>query len=139
MVLRKVFRFRMEPSQQQRGALNRNAGARRWVWNWTLGRKQAYYRATGRTLPTSVLQAELPVLKRTPGLEWLAEVDSQSLQVVLRDLDRAYVNFFEKRSRFPRFKSRKRDPRRFSIPQRVAVSSGAVYVPKVGRVRIRQS
>ena len=40
---------------------------------------------------------------------------------------------------FPRFKSRKRDPGRFRIPQRVKVDDGKVYVPKVGWVRIRQS
>jgi putative transposase len=49
------------------------------------------------------------------------------------------VNFFEKRARYPRFKACKRDPLRFRIPQRVKVSDGKVYVPKVGWVRIRQS
>jgi putative transposase len=58
---------------------------------------------------------------------------------VLVDLQRAYVNFFEKRARFPRFKSRKRDAARFRIPQRVSVADGRVYVPKVGSVGIRQS
>jgi putative transposase len=57
----------------------------------------------------------------------------------LADLQRAYVNFFEKRARFPRFKSRKRDRARFRIPQRVRIADGRVYVPKVGSVGIRQS
>ena len=58
---------------------------------------------------------------------------------VLADLQRAYRNFFEKRARFPRFKSRKRDQARFCIPQRVKVADGRVYVPKFGSVGIRQS
>jgi putative transposase len=57
----------------------------------------------------------------------------------LKDLDRAFRNFFERRARFPRFKSRKRDPSRFRIPQRVKLADGKVSVPKVGPVRIRQS
>jgi len=137
--LHKAFRFRMEPNISQRQALARNAGARRWVWNWALGRKQAYYAEKGTTLPTRILQAELPLLKRQPETSWLADVDAQSLQVALRDLDRAYENFFAKRARFPRFKSRKRDQARFGIPQRVKVAGGRVYIPKVGSVRIRQS
>lgn len=85
------------------------------------------------------LNKELTELKRRPGMEWLRDADSQSLQEALRDLDRAFRNFFEKRARFPRFKSRKRDAARFRIPQRVKVAGGEVYVPKVGWVRIRQS
>jgi putative transposase len=66
-------------------------------------------------------------------------MDSQLLQQVLADLQRAYVNFFERRARYPRFKSRKRDTARFRIPQRVRVVGTSVQVPKVGRVRLRLS
>jgi putative transposase len=136
---RKAYRFRMEPTVKQRNAMNRNAGARRFVWNWGLARKQEYYKTTGKTLRYVDLNRELTELKQQPGMEWLREADSQSLQEALRDLDRAFVNFFKKRARFPRFKSKKRDTARFRIPQRVTVSDGKVYVPKVGNVRIRQS
>ena len=57
----------------------------------------------------------------------------------MKDLDRAFKAFFEKRARFPRFKTRKKDQPRFRIPQRVKVEDSKVYVPKVGWVRIRQS
>jgi putative transposase len=49
------------------------------------------------------------------------------------------VNFFEKRARYSRFKSRKRDQARFRIPQRVTIHDARVSIPKVGHVRIRQS
>ena len=61
------------------------------------------------------------------------------MQQVLADLQRPHKNFFEKRARFPRLKSRKRDRARFRIPQRVIVADGKVYVPKIGLVGIRQS
>jgi putative transposase len=129
----------MEPCAEQREALARNAGARRWVWNWALGRKKEYYRENKVGLSTSVLKAELPILKRNPETAWLAQADAQSLQEAVRDLDRAFKNFFARRARFPRFKSRKRDEPRFRISQRVAVADGAVLIPKIGSVRIRQS
>ncbi len=129
----------MQPDAEQRGALARNAGCRRYIWNWALGRKQQYYRENGVGLQTSILSGELPTLKCQPETAWLAEADSQSLQQTLRDLDRAFKNFFEKRARFPRFKSRKRDEPRFRISQRVAVANGTVLVPKIGPVPIRQS
>jgi len=137
--LRKVFRFRMEPNSAQREALSRMAGARRFVWNWALAQRQAYYRKTGKSLPAAELSIRLTALKQQPETAWLQDVDSQAMQQVLADLQRAYRNFFEKRARFPRFKSRKRDQARFRIPERVKVAEGRVYVPKVGSVKIRQS
>ena len=135
----KVFRFRMRPTAQQAAGLLRMAGARRWVWNWALARRKAHYEQYHQTLPAKTLSAELTALKKQSATAWLASVDAQALQQTLRDLDRAFANFFAKRARFPRFKSKKRDEARFRIPQRVKVANGRVYVPKVGWVRIRQS
>lgn len=139
MKLGKVFQFRMKPDAAQREALARMAGARRFVWNWALAQRQAHYRETGKSLPAAELSRRLTLLKEQPETAWLREVDSQALQQVLADLQRAYVNFFSKRARFPRFKSRKREAPRFRIPQRVTIGDGRVYIPKVGSVRIRQS
>ncbi|GEM87960.1 RNA-guided endonuclease InsQ/TnpB family protein [Meiothermus granaticius] len=139
MTHRKVYRFRMEPTQVQGEALERMAGARRWVWNWGLARRKEVYEATKQSLPMAQLGAELTALKKQPETAWLKAVDSQLLQQALKDLDRAYQAFFGKRARFPRFKSRKKDEPRFRIPQRVKVEDSRVYVPKVGWVRIRQN
>ncbi len=139
MTHRKVFRFRMEPTQSQGEVLERMAGARRWVWNWGLGRRKEVYEQTKQSLPMAQLSAELTALKKQPETAWLREADSQLLQQALKDLDRAYQAFFGKRTRFPRFKSRKKDEPRFRIPQRVKVEGSKVYVPKVGWVKIRQS
>jgi putative transposase len=137
--LRKVLRFRMKPTSADRESLARMAGARRYVWNWALDQRRAHYAVTGKSLPAAELSSRLTALKRQPETAWLKDVDSQAMQQTLADLQRAYVNFFEKRARFPRFKSRKRDQARFRIPQRVSVVNGAVSVPKVGLVAIRQS
>jgi putative transposase len=129
----------MRPTRVQGQSLDRMAGARRFVWNWALRRWKDHYAATGKSIGLKQLSAELTALKGQPETAWLNEVDSQALQQALKDLHRAFVNFFEKRARYPRFKSKKRDARRFRIPQRVKIQGGKVYVPKVGWVRIRRS
>jgi putative transposase len=138
-VHRKAYRFRMEPTKPQEQTLGRLAGARRWVWNWALRRWKDHYAAIGKSISLKQLSAELTALKQQPETAWLNEVDSQALQQVLKDQHRAFVNFFEKRARHPRFKSRKWDGARFRIPQRVKIQDGKVYVPKVGWVHTRQS
>lgn len=136
---RKAYRFRMEPTVEQRQAMNRMAGARRWVWNWALNRRREYYREFGKTLTYAALCLELAALKTRVETAWLKDVDSQALQQAIKDVCQAFTNFFEKRARFPKFKSRKRDRARFRIPQRVKVTDGTVYVPKIGFIKVRQS
>ncbi len=139
MTLRKTYRFRLEPTSAQEQGLYRLAGARRFVWNWALARRKEHYQTMGKGLTYRDQAAELTTLKRQPQTAWLSEADSQSLQQSLQDLNQAFHNFFEKRARFPRFKSKKREHCSFRIPQRVKVEDGKVYCPKVGWIRLRQS
>jgi putative transposase len=138
LTLQRTYRFRVEPTPEQAQALARFAGARRWIWNWALARKRAYYAEHGQGLSFAQLGAELTALKAEPETAWLKDIDSQLLQQALRDLEQAFKNFFAKRTRYPRFKSKKREEPSFRIPQRVVVRDGKVYVPKIGWVAIRQ-
>lgn len=139
MIVRRTYRFRLEPTSSQEVGLRRYAGARRFIWNWALRQRQDHYTATGTTLPAKALSARLTALKNEPETAWLKEMDSQLLQQALADLQRAFTNFFARRARYPRFKSRKRDSARFRIPQRVHLTDGRVVIPKIGLVRVRQS
>ncbi len=139
MKLKKVYRFRLKPTATQEEGLHRLAGARRFVYNWALERRRSYYKEHAKSITHKQLSAELTALKRQPERAWLNESDSQSLQQVLKDLERAFKNFFERRTGYPRFKSRRRDSLTFRIPQRVRVEGEKLYVPKVGWVRFRKS
>src|SRR6476620_3523680 len=86
-------RYRLNPTAAQEKMLNQFAGARRFVWNWALNRKREHFRQTGKTLKFSPLCAELTQLKQQPATAWLREIDSQSLQQTLRDLENAYQHF----------------------------------------------
>lgn len=138
MTARKAVRVRLEPTVAQRAAMSRAAGARRFVFNWGLARWREYYAQTGKTISMRELSAELTALKRLPDTAWLAEIDSQLVQQALADLRRAYVNFFERRAAYPRFKCRKSDQARFRIPQRVKVTGRRIFIPKVGHVRLSE-
>src|SRR5947207_5123557 len=113
--VRRVYRFRLDPTAEQEQGLRRFAGARRFIWNWALQQRRESYRQTGKTLPAKELSARLTALKEQPETAWLREMDSQLLQQVLADLGRAFSNFFARRARYPWFKSKKRDTPRFRI------------------------
>ena len=134
---RKVYKFRMEPTGLEALELERAASVARFVYNWALGQSKQYYQQYGKSKPWGELSADLTQLKRTE--RWLNDFDSQMLQQALADLKRAFINFFEGRAKFPRFKTKKRSRLGFRIPQRVRVEDERVYVPSVGWIRIRQS
>ena len=82
----------------------------------------------GNVYLTNLMKSELKAEH-----EWLSEVNSQSLQSALRNLDTAYTNFFRntKAVGFPRFKSRK-DRQSFLCPQhcRVDFKKETITIPK---------
>jgi putative transposase len=71
----------------------------------------------------------LTELKKEEDFDWLKEVNSQSLQASIRNLDIAYKNFFNKQNKFPRFKS-KYDRQSFKVPQNVIVEGNKLVIPK---------
>jgi putative transposase len=107
-VFTRAYRFRLVPTDEQRELLARLAGTRRFIWNWALGRRKSYYAEHGRGIPAVQLSKELTPLKSLAGTVWLKEMDAQVPQQALRDLQRAFVGFFEGKAKFPRFKSKKR-------------------------------
>jgi putative transposase len=137
MIATKCYRFRLEPTREQEAQFLRFAGCRRFAWNYGLARKQEVYKTTGKSIGYNALAAELVTLKKCPDTAFLKECHSQVLQQTLMDLDKAFTAFFEKRARFPRFKSRKHCLPTFRIPQSVSVVDGKVSVPKIGRVKAR--
>ena len=145
MIYRRVYRFKLEPTPTQTQKLYQQAGSRRFVYNWALARRKEHYEATKQGLRYAEQNKELTQLKKQQALLWLKDADSQALQEGLRDLDKAFQNFFAKRGRFPKFQSRSKGHFSFRIPQRVRVAgcprSGRrkAYCPKIGWIGIRQS
>jgi len=104
--VRTAYKCRAYPDPEQASVLNRTFGCVRVVWNRTLAwRHQRYY---GEQVKTNFTQANayLTAMKATEELAWLNEVASVPLQQAIRHQQVAFSNFFAKRARYPRYKSR---------------------------------
>jgi len=134
-MLRKAFLYRLYPNLEQQAALAVQFGHARFVFNWALATRNAHYKEHGTGLGYYALKRMMTELKRSPDCDWLKEADSQALQAKVEDLNRAFVNFFEGRARFPRFKKR-RSRQSIRYPQRFKFDGDRVYLPKVGWVKI---
>ena len=128
----RAYKYRIYPTDEQKVLFAKTFGCCRFVYNWALNLKITAYKERKETLGnvylTNLMKSELKVAH-----EWLSEVNSQSLQSSLRNLDTAYTNFFRntKVVGFPRFKSRK-DKQSFLCPQhcRVDFEKGTITIPK---------
>jgi putative transposase len=136
MIVRKAFRYRLYPTAEQEQALAVQFGHARFIWNWALALRKAVYKETGKGIGYCKLKRQATALKYQSETKWLREADSQVLQAKIQDLERAYKNFFEKRAKFPRFKS-KRDGQSIRYPQRFMFDENFIYLPKVGWVKTK--
>ena len=103
---KRAYQYRFYPTTEQRQVLVRTFGCCRWVYNQALAKKTTAYREAGQRLSYGDLSALLPLWKAQAETAWLEEVSSVPLQQSLRHLNRAFVNFFEGRSKFPKFKKK---------------------------------
>jgi putative transposase len=126
-------KIRLYPNAVQADKLAKAFGCARWYWNNSLAETQKVYQATGKGLGQYQLNARLPQLKTE--IEWLCETHSQVLQSVSLHLSRAFVNFFERRAKYPQFKHKHRK-QSIQYPQGVKiVDTCKVYLPKIGHVK----
>lgn len=137
------YKFRITPNAEQCKHLAREFGCARWVWNTCLAWRSDAYRR-GEKVTAIDFSRELTQLKKLEPYAWLNEVSSGTLVQKLRDQDRAFVNFFAKRAKYPRFKKRSHAQSvRYQIDQRIAVNmyraGGFLKLPKLGSLKIRWS
>jgi putative transposase len=127
-------KYRIYPSSEQEIILSKHFGCCRWIYNRSLEIKKKAWEVEKRNINRFALNKTLPILKRCKETSWLREVNSQSLQSSLINLDMAYTRFFRKKSSFPKFKS-KDSHQSFQVPQRGIVGDFFVEIPKVGKIK----
>jgi putative transposase len=106
--VKRAFKYRFYPSDAQATELTRTFGCVRKVYNLALQARTAAWFSEHRRINYVQTSALLTEWKKTEEYAFLAEVSSVPLQQTLRHLQGAFTNFFERRSGYPRFKSRKK-------------------------------
>jgi putative transposase len=128
-IIHKSYKFRIEPTSEQIVLLSKHFGACRFVFNKFLHERKEKYLNEKTSLNYYDNARTLTDLKKEEDFDWLKEINSQSLQSAIRNLDSAYKNFFNKQNKFPRFKS-KYNKQSFKIPQNALINEGKLVIPK---------
>ncbi|WP_396333674.1 RNA-guided endonuclease InsQ/TnpB family protein [Burkholderia anthina] len=137
-----AFKFELMPNGEQQRDMRRFAGACRFVYNKALALQKENHEAGGKFVGYVAMAKHLTAWRNGTETPWLKDSPVHPLQHALRDLERAYKNFFAKRAAFPRFKKKgQRDSFRYPDPKQIKLErdNARVFLPKLGYVRYRSS
>lgn len=145
--LKKGVRFRIYPNNKQKTHIAKTLGCCRLVYNKMKAMRDDTYKTTGKGISYNQISKELTNLKHTDEFAFLNEVSGVALQQFLRDLDRAYTNFFKKLGGYPRFKSKHDSWQSYRIVNqqdekgncKIHIVDKYIKIPVLGMVRVKQS
>lgn len=127
--IHKSYRFRLYPNKGQIELMAKHFGCSRYVYNFFLNERIEQYKLTGKSGNYYEQAKSLTEMKKQEETAWLNEVNSQTLQFALRSVDTAYKNFFQKLTKFPKFKS-KHSKNSFTVPQSASIAGGRLFIRK---------
>ncbi len=140
MIERKANTYRLYPTPEQAQQMAQIAGSCRYVFNLALEQRSEWWKP-GRTFNFASQCREVTMLRAE--VDWLKAAPVHTLQQALKDLDRAYQNFFAGRAEYPTPRKKGlNDSFRFPDPvsikvERTGKSSGQIKLPKLGWVPLR--
>ena len=126
----KSFQYRIYPTKLQQEFLAQQFGAVRFVYNHFLANRKDEYLNNKKSLSYYDDAGLLTELKNKDGYDWLYDINSQTLQFSIRNLDKAYQSFFKKKTKFPRFHSKK-NRQCIKIPQHFSIENNKLFIPKL--------
>jgi putative transposase len=136
------YKTELKPNDRQTTLLLRNAGAARWTYNWGLSQKKAALEAKTKTPNAIELHRRLNELKKSE-VPWMYECSKCSPQEALRNLDRAFDNFWKARKAgrkvgFPKYKSKKQGVGGFRLTGTIKVMADRIQLPRLGTIRLKE-
>lgn len=142
MLRLQAFKFELMPDGERARDMRRFSGACRFVYNKALALQMDNHEAGNKFIGFAGLCKALTGWRQSGETPWLKDAPAQSQQQALKDLERAYKNFFEKRADFPNFKRkgsggsfRYPDPKQIKLDQ----PNDRIFLPKLGWLRYRNS
>ena len=141
MLTQQAYRYELKPNNRQRTLILKHAGCARFAYNWGLARRIQEYHETGKSTSAIEQHRQLNALKKTE-FPWMYEVSKCAPQEALRDLDKAFVNFYRglkrgKKTGFPKFK-KKGIHDSFRLTGSIHIFERSAWLPRIGEIRTKE-
>ena len=142
MKRQQAFKYELKPSDEQRHRMVCYAGCKRVVYNKALELQAANHAAGNKFIRYESMAKNLGAWRSDEAALWLREAPYHPLQQALKDLGRAFENFFEGRTDYPVHKKKGRhDSFRYPDPKQIELdqANSRIKLPKLGWLRYRNS
>lgn len=135
----KTLKIRLYPTREQKTLFYKHINCQRYIYNWALNLNNELYRKDKKKYSSTELGKMLTQYKKQEV--WLSEVSNATLKESIRNLDKAYTNFYKKRAKLPKFKSKKKSKLSFySRYDKIKFyQNNTVNLEKIGKVKYRSS
>lgn len=151
MKINQAYRYEIASNNRQAGRLLQHCGVARFAWNWGLAQRIVLFKENeGKDKFTHAIEQhrQLNALKKTE-YPWMYEVSKCAPQEALRDLDKAFANFWRGRKKqkeqrtsrrvgFPKFK-KKGIHDSFRLTGSIHILDNSVVLPRLGKIRTKES
>jgi putative transposase len=137
-----AYKFELKPNGEQQRDMRRFAGACRFVFNKALALQIESHSAGEKFINYVAMAKHLTSWRNGNETPWLKDSPVHPLQQALKDLERAYKNFFAKRANPPGFKKKgQSDSFRYPDPKQIKLdqTNSRIFLPKLGWIRYRNS
>ncbi|MDP2783835.1 MAG: transposase [Sulfurimicrobium sp.] len=137
-----AYKYELMPNGEQRRNMRRFAGSCRFVFNKALALQKENHEAGNKFIGYVAMAKLLTGWRNGVDTPWLKDAPCHPLQHALKDMEKAYKNFFAKRADFPRFKRKgSGDSFRYPDPKQIKLNqvNSRLFLPKLGWLRIRLS
>ena len=133
MTINRAYKVELDPNNNQRTLLLKHAGCARFAYNWGVEKVK-----DGAKPNAIALHRELNALKPT-DFPWMYDVSKCAAQEALRDLQKAFSNFFAGRAKFPKFKSKHDGIGSFRLTGTIKVEGKRIQLPRLGWLRLKEA
>lgn len=138
----KGYRYRIYPTKAQSEKISEIFGCTRFVYNYCLNLRKDTYEAEARNVSQYECMRRITELRHMPEYCWLAACDSMALQESVKDLNKAYTNFFKKRGGYPRYHSKRSSAQSYRTRNQgngIRFENGKLRLPVLGLLKIKKS
>ena len=135
----KGYKIRIYPNKTQKLLIEKHLGSCRFIWNYMLNLQNENYKIGNKYISRFDMIRNLTPMKKQLEFEWLNEISTTSLQKICIDLDKAFKSFFNKKSKYPNFKSKKESSKSYLVCESrfYFKDSKHIQIQKLGLVKCK--
>ena len=132
----KTYKVKLKLNNKQKTRLFRNASVSRFAYNLTIELQEENYKKGNKFLSDSEIRKIITKRKQN-DLAWLYDYNCDIVKQAVKDACRAYKKFFNKKSKKPRFHSKKNSRTSFYIDGwKLKIENGCVKIPLCTKIKL---